>query len=113
MHLVTQCFQAIRIFINDELAQIEAVLPKAFAALAPAGRLAVISFHSLEDRLVKQYFRAQTRSPEVPRRLPIAADRLPQAPARLIGKAQRAGADELEANPRARSATLRVLERCS
>ncbi|MEM1436731.1 MAG: 16S rRNA (cytosine(1402)-N(4))-methyltransferase RsmH [Pseudomonadota bacterium] len=113
LHLVTQCFQAIRIFINDELKQIETVLPKAFAALAPTGRLAVISFHSLEDRMVKQFFRAQTRTPAVPRRLPVAADRLPQAPARLIGRAQRADAAEVEANPRARSATLRVLERCA
>lgn len=112
-HEATRCFQAIRIFINDELGQLEQVLPKAFAALAPGGRMAVISFHSLEDRQVKRFFRACSQAPSMPRRLPIAADQLPQAPARLIGRAVRATDAELTANPRARSATLRTLERAA
>lgn len=112
-HEATRCFQAIRIYINDELGQLDAFLPQAFAALAPGGRLAVISFHSLEDRRVKRFFRAQAQPPAVPRRLPVAADRLPRAAARVVGKAVRPSAAELAANPRARSATLRVLERAS
>lgn len=89
-------FQALRIAVNDELAALRAALPQAVSALAPAGRLAVISFHSLEDRLVKQFFRAEA-----------AAERV----AIVTRKPLRPGEDEIAANPRAASAKLRVVER--
>lgn len=109
-HPATRSFQAIRIHINRELEQLEQVLPQCLQALAPAGRLAVISFHSLEDRIVKRFMREHSRPPFVPREIPItAAQECP--PLRLIGKAQRATAAELKNNPRARSAVLRVAEK--
>ena len=86
------------------------MLPQALARLAAGGRLAVISFHSLEDRLVKRFLKACS-SDRLPRDLPIRARDLPQAPLRIVGKARRASAAEVAANPRARSATLRVAER--
>ena len=86
------------------------MLPQAIRRLAPGGRLAVISFHSLEDRLVKRVLRACSED-RLPRDLPIRASELPQAPLRIAGKALRASAAEIAANPRARSATLRVAER--
>lgn len=110
-HAATQSFQAIRIHINDELGEVQTVLPKLFAALADRGRLAVISFHSLEDRLVKRFFKSKTQRPNVPRRLPVPDAQLPAALARPIAGPLRAGDRELRDNPRARSATLRVLER--
>lgn len=110
-HPATQSFQAIRIFVNDELGEIERALPQLFSALRLGGRLAIISFHSLEDRLVKRFFRDRSQAPAVPRRLPLAADALPAAPARLLSRAIRAGEREQAANSRSRSATLRVLER--
>lgn len=110
-HPATQSFQAFRIFVNDELGEIERALPQLFSALRVGGRLAIISFHSLEDRLVKRFFRDRSQAPAVPRRLPVAADALPQAPARLLCRAVRAGEREQAANSRSRSATLRVLER--
>jgi 16S rRNA (cytosine1402-N4)-methyltransferase len=112
-HPATKSFQAIRIHINDELGEIERALPLWFSALRIGGRLAVISFHSLEDRLVKRYFRSLTQVPATPRRLPLPADQLPQAPARLVTRALRAGEGEQATNSRARSATLRVLERAA
>ena len=109
-HPATRSFQAIRIFINRELEELEAVLPQAVEALAPGGRLAVISFHSLEDRIVKRFIRDQQRGPQLPPDLPVMA---PGWEPRLkaVGKAQRADRDEVRANPRARSAVLRVAER--
>jgi 16S rRNA (cytosine1402-N4)-methyltransferase len=86
------------------------MLPQALARLAAGGRLAVISFHSLEDRLVKRFLQACSAD-ALPRDLPIRARDLPQAPMRIVGKALRASAAEVAANPRARSATLRVAER--
>ena len=86
------------------------MLPQALTRLAAGGRLAVISFHSLEDRLVKRFLKACSAD-LLPRDLPIRARDLPQAPLRIVGKARRASAAELAANPRARSATLRVAER--
>jgi 16S rRNA (cytosine1402-N4)-methyltransferase len=86
------------------------MLPQALARLDAGGRLALISFHSLEDRLVKRFLRACSAD-HLPADLPIRARDLPQAPLRIVGKAQRASAAEAAANPRARSATLRVAER--
>lgn len=112
-HVATQSFQALRIHTNDELGEVQTGLPKLFAALAVGGRLAVISFHSIEDRLVKRFFKAQTQRPTVPRRLPVPDAALPAAAARSVAGPLRASERELQANPRARSATLRVLERVS
>jgi 16S rRNA (cytosine1402-N4)-methyltransferase len=106
----TRTFQAIRIFINRELEEVSLMLPQAVARLAPGGRVAVISFHSLEDRVVKRFFAGASR-PELPADLPIRASEMPAAQLRLVGRAQRPAAAELAANPRARSARLRVAER--
>ena len=106
----TRTFQALRIFVNRELEEVSLSLPQAAARLAPGGRLAVIAFHSLEDRIVKRFMRAAS-SADVPRGLPLRADEMPLAPLALVGRAQRAGDAELADNPRARSATLRVAER--
>ena len=111
-HPATRSFQAIRIFINRELEDLEAALPQAVEALAPGGRLAVISFHSLEDRIVKRFIRDQHRGPQLPPDLPV----IPEAYAsklRPVGKQIRASEAEIAANPRARSAVLRVAERVS
>jgi len=106
----TRTFQAIRIFINRELAEIETVLPQAVAALKPGGRLAVISFHSLEDRIVKHFLRDLAKGPELPPELPIRGDEY-EAPVRLVGKPIKASVDEIAENNRSRSAILRVAER--
>jgi len=107
----TRTFQAIRIHVNGELAELAAVLPQAIEALAPGGRLAVISFHSLEDRQVKHRFRDEAKGAELPPEIPVAAQQLSQGRLRLIGKPVRPDAAECAANPRARSAILRVAER--
>ena len=106
----TRSFQAIRIFINRELDELKQVLPQVVAALAPDGRLAVISFHSLEDRLVKHFLRTEAKGIELPLGLPVRAYDT-HARLRLVGKAMRAGDVETRRNPRARSAVLRVAER--
>jgi len=106
----TRTFQALRILVNRELEEVALMLPQAIRRLAPGGRLAMISFHSLEDRLVKRVLRACSED-RLPPDLPIRARELPQAPLRIAGKALRASAAEIAANPRARSATLRVAER--
>ncbi len=106
----TRTFQALRILVNRELEEVALMLPQATRRLAPGGRLAVISFHSLEDRLVKRFLKACSAD-NLPADLPIRARDLPQPPLRLIGKAQRASDAEVAANPRARSATLRAAER--
>lgn len=105
----TRSFQAIRIFINRELEDLESCLGQVIDVLRIGGRLAVISFHSLEDRIVKQFIRAEERGPEFPRGLPVQYTHQPRL--RAVGKAQRAGADEVAVNIRARSAVLRVAER--
>ncbi|MFN3985274.1 MAG: 16S rRNA (cytosine(1402)-N(4))-methyltransferase RsmH [Rhodocyclaceae bacterium] len=110
-HPATRSFQALRIFINQELEELSLVLPSAVARLRSGGRLAVISFHSLEDRIVKRFMRDESRPPQVPSRLPLRADQLPAPRLRLVGKAQRPGEAEVAVNPRARSAVLRVAER--
>jgi 16S rRNA (cytosine1402-N4)-methyltransferase len=106
----TRTFQALRIHLNRELEEVSVMLPRATARLAPQGRLAVISFHSLEDRIVKRFMQGQAR-PQMPRRLPLRASEMPQPVLRIVGRAQRASQQETTRNPRARSATLRVAER--
>lgn len=110
-HPATRSFQALRIFINQELEELSLVLPAALARLAPGGRLVVISFHSLEDRIVKRFMRDASRPPQLPARLPLRADELPAPMLRLLGRPRRPGAAEIAANPRARSAVMRVAER--
>jgi len=107
----TRTFQALRIHVNQELEELSLVLPQAVAMLAPGGRLAVISFHSLEDRIVKRFMRDESSPGAMPERLPVRASELAPPRMRLVGKAARAGEGELRANPRSRSATLRVAER--
>ena len=109
IHPATRSFQAIRIFINRELADLEAGLDAAMARLKPGGRLAVSSFHSLEDRIVKQFMLRHAKAPPANRRMPVEIAFTPTL--RLHGGAQKAGEAELAANPRARSAVLRVAER--
>ncbi|MDY7540347.1 16S rRNA (cytosine(1402)-N(4))-methyltransferase RsmH [Undibacterium sp. RTI2.1] len=106
----TRTFQAIRIFINKELEDLEIGLAGAYASLAPHGRMVVISFHSLEDRIVKQFFASKVTLPQPDRRLPIRSVDLPQPEMKLIKKIKPSDA-EVTANPRARSAILRVAER--
>ena len=109
-HPATRSFQAIRIYINEELQALEEGLHAAVSVLAVAGRLAVISFHSLEDRIVKRFMRTITSPPALPAGLPVmAADY--SVPYRLVGKPCVPGEEEIKRNPRARSARLRVLER--
>ncbi|MDX1375954.1 MAG: 16S rRNA (cytosine(1402)-N(4))-methyltransferase RsmH [Burkholderiales bacterium] len=106
----TRTFQALRILVNRELEEVSLMLPQAVAHLATHGRLAVISFHSLEDRIVKRFFAGAAR-PALPADLPIRASEMPAPQLRLIGRARRPSAAELAENPRARSALLRVAER--
>lgn len=108
-HPATRTFQAIRIHVNRELDALEQALDAGIDLLAPGGRFAVISFHSLEDRLVKRRFQRAARPPPASRRRPCAHAFEPEL--RLIGRLIRPGAAELEANPRARSARLRVAEK--
>ncbi len=109
IHPATRSFQAIRIHVNRELVDLEAGLDAALARLKAGGRLAVISFHSLEDRIAKQFIAAQAKGPPANRRMPEPAPFVPTL--RAIGGAQKAGERELATNPRARSAVLRVAER--
>jgi len=106
----TRTFQAIRIHINKELEELEIGLEAAFQKLAPHGRLAVISFHSLEDRIVKRFMASKANAPQPDRRLPIRAADLPQPELALLARVKPSDA-EVAANPRARSAILRVAER--
>ena len=106
----TRTFQALRIFINRELEEVSLSLPLAAARLAPEGRLAVISFHSLEDRIVKRFIR-DSGVPDLPRDLPLRASELPLPLLEPVGRAVKAAAGEVRTNPRARSATLRIARR--
>ncbi|MGV8922905.1 MAG: 16S rRNA (cytosine(1402)-N(4))-methyltransferase RsmH [Thermomonas sp.] len=108
-HPATRTFQGIRIHINRELLDLEAGLDAALACLKPGGRLAVISFHSLEDRIVKQFMARLAKAPPANRRMPVEIEFTPTL--RLLGGAQKAGDAELAVNPRARSAVLRVAEK--
>lgn len=109
-HPATRSFQAIRMFINNELQSIEQGLEGSASVLAVKGRLAVISFHSLEDRIVKRFMRNLSKGPQLPAGLPVMTADVEQ-PYRLVGKPVIAKESELQKNPRARSARLRVLER--
>jgi 16S rRNA (cytosine1402-N4)-methyltransferase len=112
-HPATRSFQALRIHVNRELEELSLVLPQCAARLAPGGRMVVISFHSLEDRIVKRYLRDESQPIKLPSRLPIRAADLPEPKLRLIGKPVYAGDAEVAANPRARSAIMRIAERRS
>jgi 16S rRNA (cytosine1402-N4)-methyltransferase len=109
-HPATRTFQAIRLHINEELSEVEQGLEAAVKRLEAGGRLAVISFHSLEDRLVKRALRDASRFPQGDPRMPLP-DSVTKPRMRLMGKAIKAGTGELGMNPRARSAVLRVAER--
>ncbi|KNH10163.1 rRNA small subunit methyltransferase H [Candidatus Burkholderia brachyanthoides] len=106
----TRTFQAIRIHINQELAELQVILESALSMLEQGGRLVVISFHSLEDRIVKRFMQAQSSAPAVDRRLPIRAVDLPSPPLRVVGRVFPSEA-EVTDNPRARSAVMRIAER--
>jgi 16S rRNA (cytosine1402-N4)-methyltransferase len=109
-HPATRTFQAVRIFVNEEAQELDQGLQQGFSSLAVGGRLAVISFHSLEDRKVKHAFRQLSQPPKMPRRLPVRnLDQEVQG--RLIGGPMKPSLAELNANPRSRSATLRVIEK--
>jgi 16S rRNA (cytosine1402-N4)-methyltransferase len=108
-HPATRCFQALRIFINDELAHLAKGLEAGIKGLRPGGRLVVISFHSLEDRLVKRTIREAVRPGQVRRNIPAHPDLKPVL--KQIGKIIRSSSNELSANPRARSAVMRIAEK--
>ena len=108
----TRTFQAVRIFLNRELEELALVLTQAMDILEPGGRLAVISFHSLEDRIVKNFMRDRANpGDKMPSRLPLKARDLPQPTLNIIGKPVYASDEEITANPRARSAVMRVAEK--
>jgi 16S rRNA (cytosine1402-N4)-methyltransferase len=107
----TRTFQAIRIHINQELEELAVVLPQCLEVLDEGGRLVVISFHSLEDRIVKQFMRTHSQPGALPARLPLRAQELPKPHLKLIGKPFFPSESEVAANPRARSAVMRVAER--
>jgi 16S rRNA (cytosine1402-N4)-methyltransferase len=107
----TRTFQAIRIYLNQELGQLALTLPQAMDLLKPGGRLVVISFHSLEDRIVKRFFQACAKPVEPPKGVPLTAAQLPKPKIVVIGKPVKATAAEVSANPRARSAIMRIAEK--
>jgi 16S rRNA (cytosine1402-N4)-methyltransferase len=109
-HPATRSFQALRIHVNDELGELERCLEQVCDLLAATGRLVVISFHSLEDRIVKRFMRRETRGPELPKGLPVRAAET-RGRLRILGKPVHPSESEVRANARARSATLRVAER--
>lgn len=109
-HPATRAFQAIRIQVNNELGDLESFLDQALEVLKPGGRLVVISFHSLEDRLVKRFIRDHERGKDVPAGLPLMESQLNRR-LKSIGKAIRAGVDEVSDNVRARSAIMRIAEK--
>ncbi|MEC5317413.1 16S rRNA (cytosine(1402)-N(4))-methyltransferase RsmH [Brenneria populi subsp. brevivirga] len=112
-HPATRSFQAIRIYINSELEEIEQALNGALSALAPHGRLSVISFHSLEDRIVKRFIRQQSRGPQVPAGMPLTEEQLRSQGGQTLKSAGKMmpSAEEVAENPRARSSVLRFAER--
>ncbi len=109
-HPATKSFQAIRIFINQELEDLKKILNSTICVLAPGGRLVIISFHSLEDRMVKQFISTQVKGDKFPPKLPILASEL-NSTMRKVGKVQKPSDTEIRSNIRARSAILRVAER--
>jgi 16S rRNA (cytosine1402-N4)-methyltransferase len=112
-HPATRSFQAVRIFVNQELEELSQALPVCVERLRPGGRLVVISFHSLEDRIVKRFMRDEANPSHLPPRLPVKAADLPCPRLALVGRATRPCADEVTSNPRARSAVMRVAECCT
>lgn len=110
-HPATRSFQAIRIQVNSELDEVRKVLEDSLALLAIGGRLVVISFHSLEDRLVKRFMRDHSRTRPLPKGIPIMESQQERPPLKLIGKAIKPAPEEISANPRSRSAVMRVAER--
>lgn len=110
-HPATRSFQAIRIFINRELEDLKDCLSNSKEFLAPKGRLVVISFHSLEDRIVKRFLKAQSSTPQVPRGLPVMQNDLVKPAFKTIGKAIKPSKEEVEINVRSRSAIMRIGER--
>ncbi|HIP81316.1 MAG TPA: 16S rRNA (cytosine(1402)-N(4))-methyltransferase, partial [Leucothrix mucor] len=110
-HPATRSFQAIRIFINRELDDLHECLNNSLEFLTDKGRLVVISFHSLEDRIVKRFLKAQSRAPSIPRGLPIMEDQLFVPDFKLIGKPVKPSKDEVMFNVRSRSAIMRIAER--
>jgi len=111
IHPATRTFQALRIAVNGELEALEETLPEALRLLAPGGRLAVISFHSLEDRLVKQFLRREATDCLCPPRQPVCTCGHKASLRELTRQPMQASAEEVQANPRARSAKLRLAER--
>jgi 16S rRNA (cytosine1402-N4)-methyltransferase len=107
----TRTFQALRIHVNQELEELSLALPQCVELLRPGGRLVVISFHSLEDRIVKRFLRDNARADTLPARLPVRARDLPRPRLKLVGRAIRPAAAEVAANPRARSAVMRIAEK--
>lgn len=107
----TRTFQAIRIYLNQELEELARILPQCVDSLKPEGRIVIISFHSLEDRMVKHFLRDMAQGDKLPRSLPIRAADVPHGRLRLVGRAVRATPQEVAGNPRARSAVMRVAER--
>ncbi len=112
-HPATRTFQAVRIHLYQVLEELEVTLPQAADLLEPGGRMAVISFHSLEDRLVKNFIRTRSTGDTLPKGVPVRERDLPRAQLRPIGRAVKPGEAELRRNPRARSAVLRAAERNS
>jgi 16S rRNA (cytosine1402-N4)-methyltransferase len=112
-HPATRTFQALRIHVNQELEELALTLPQAVEVLEPGGRLAVISFHSLEDRIVKNYLRDTATADKLPKKVPVRAKDIPAAPIRVVGKAIKPSEAEVKRNPRARSAVLRVAEKAA
>jgi 16S rRNA (cytosine1402-N4)-methyltransferase len=110
-HPATRTFQALRIHVNQELEELEVTLPQAAGLLERGGRLAVISFHSLEDRIVKGFIRERSSGDKLPKGVPVRAADIPPAELRAVGRAVRASPAEVARNPRARSAVLRVAEK--
>lgn len=107
----TRTFQALRIYVNQELEELSLILPKCLDLLAVGGRLVVISFHSLEDRIVKRFIGSEENRDDLPSNFPIKAKDLPQSRLKMVGKAIKPSADEIKLNVRARSAVMRVAER--
>lgn len=113
-HPATRSFQAIRIFINSELDELECILHSALEVLAPEGRLSIISFHSLEDRMVKHFIKKQSKGEQIPKGLPLREDQIQRTQKlKAIGKAIQPSEAEIQANPRSRSAILRIAEKIS
>ncbi|MEJ6476333.1 16S rRNA (cytosine(1402)-N(4))-methyltransferase RsmH [Pseudoalteromonas piscicida] len=111
-HPATRTFQAIRIYINSELEEIQTALQASLEVLKPGGRLVVISFHSLEDRIVKQFIKKQSKGEAIPRGLPLTDEQLKQnLTLKAVGKAIKPSDEEIAQNPRSRSSVLRVAEK--